>query len=321
MLRLVGILLFIIILSNIDLGKSLRLLRDTDLSVFFLAALLLIPLYLLRVLRWNFLLRSQGVDYPIISTLLVVLSSNFIGFTTPGRVGELAKVFYLRNDLGIPYSSVLPTVLLDRLFDVYTLLAFGVFGFIRYSLLDKLGYVSVLLLLIVMIFPLFVLWDKISHRIFSTVLRMSFLKKHRSRVLAFLDDFYDGIRLLLNVKLTVGFLLTVGAYLVLFYLCDLLAASAGIELDLLTVVFFVSVANILSYMPISISGIGTRDASFIFLFAQIGKSMEEAVVFSTLILICFYIMGGLAGFICFTIKPVQISKIRDKEKSPVDWNH
>lgn len=311
LLRLLGIPIFVIILLSIDLDKGLGLLRRVDLRMFFLAVSLLIPLYSLRVFRWNYLLKNQNIDYPIRSTFLVVLSSNFIGFITPGRLGELAKVVYLKSDLNTTYSRVLPTVLLDRLFDVYALLVFGVLGLWKYSLFDRIGVVSILFLLLVLVLPLLMFSEKLTSGVLSGLFRISFLKKHRERTMAALGSFYEGIRQLLSLRLTVAAVLTVAAYLVLFYCCYLLAASTAIHLDFFTVMFFVSVANILSYVPVTISGIGTRDAVFILLFSQIGKSMEEAVVFSALILVCFFILGGLAGFVCYTIKPLQIRKIRD----------
>jgi len=72
--------------------------------------------------------------------------------------------------------------------------------------------------------------------------------------------------------------------------------------------FVVSVGNVLSFLPISIAGIGTRDASYVLLLSSLGKSHEEAIVFSNLVLICFYLFGGILGLISYLIKPIELKK-------------
>ena len=72
----------------------------------------------------------------------------------------------------------------------------------------------------------------------------------------------------------------------------------------------VSVANILSFLPITISGLGTREAVFIYFFNNIQYSAEQAFVYSTLFFFCFYIIGGLYAYTCFMIKPVSLKRIK-----------
>jgi hypothetical protein len=57
-------------------------------------------------------------------------------------------------------------------------------------------------------------------------------------------------------------------------------------------------------LPISISGIGTRDAVIITYLGSLGIPAEGALGFSLLISLMFYTGGGLMGFAAWWLKPL-----------------
>ncbi|MCJ7621247.1 MAG: flippase-like domain-containing protein [Anaerolineae bacterium] len=100
-IRLAGPLLFLLILSRIDLGRTAEMLRTVR-AQFLLAAAILYPLLiLLESWRWHLLLRQQGVSYSLIPAFAVYNSALAAGHVTPGRLGELVKAQYLRKDEGV----------------------------------------------------------------------------------------------------------------------------------------------------------------------------------------------------------------------------
>ncbi len=70
---------------------------------------------------------------------------------------------------------------------------------------------------------------------------------------------------------------------------------------------FVTFANILSYLPISFAGIGTREATLVYLFATVGISSESALAFSVLLFSCSYLLIGIIGFIAYMV--LKLDKI------------
>ena len=72
---------------------------------------------------------------------------------------------------------------------------------------------------------------------------------------------------------------------------------------------FMSISNFISFIPISISGLGTRDSVLIYLFSMIGLSSEYAVSMATLVFIIFFVFGGLIGYISFLKRPLDIKNI------------
>jgi glycosyltransferase 2 family protein len=76
-----------------------------------------------RAVRWHYLLRPlQTVSSTRLFPVVVIgyMANNVL----PARLGEFARCYVLRRREGIPYSAALGTVLLERIMDGLTMLAF-----------------------------------------------------------------------------------------------------------------------------------------------------------------------------------------------------
>ena len=87
---------------------------------------LLYGFYWLKTLRWQWLLAPVA---PL--TMKQLFPPMLIGFAAnnllPAHLGEFVRVFVVRQKYGVPASTVLSTVILERIFDVLAILAlFGV---------------------------------------------------------------------------------------------------------------------------------------------------------------------------------------------------
>jgi SAM-dependent methyltransferase len=74
-----------------------------------------------RFLRWQFLLRVQGVRLPMRTGLGLYVVSVAAGLLTPFHLGELSRAAVLRARTGTPLAVTLPTMLVERLWDVAAL--------------------------------------------------------------------------------------------------------------------------------------------------------------------------------------------------------
>jgi uncharacterized protein (TIRG00374 family) len=87
---------------------------------------LLFAFYWLKTMRWQWLLAPAA---PL--TVKQLFPPMLIGFAAnnllPAHLGEFVRVFVVRKKYGVPASTVLSTVVLERIFDVLAILAlFGV---------------------------------------------------------------------------------------------------------------------------------------------------------------------------------------------------
>ena len=76
-----------------------------------------------RIYRWWFMLRRSGAaSFAVCSRVL--LTSFAANNVLPFRIGDFLRVFTYAGDLNASSSTILSTVILERLLDIFTLLAF-----------------------------------------------------------------------------------------------------------------------------------------------------------------------------------------------------
>ena len=131
--RLLGIVLFGIILFKIDLSKAIGILLSDIRPGYLLAAMFFILLQVsLKAYRWNYLKKRQKMRFSLKDSFLMYLSSLYLGIITPGRVGEFSKILYLKKKgHGMAKSSV--SVVIDRLGDLIFLVLVGIGGMFFFS--------------------------------------------------------------------------------------------------------------------------------------------------------------------------------------------
>lgn len=106
---------------NVEWKEVYSLLNDVDLK-FFLLSVLLIPLHLLtRAIRWDFLLKHEKKGISLFNRF----AGNAVGFTVtlvfPGRLGEIVKPLYLAQKENMSKGFVIGTIVVERIFDIFTM--------------------------------------------------------------------------------------------------------------------------------------------------------------------------------------------------------
>jgi hypothetical protein len=66
--------------------------------------------------------------------------------------------------------------------------------------------------------------------------------------------------------------------------------------------------TLVEIIPVSVSGIGTREATVIFFFSAVGIGSAQAVAFSVGYLIAGTYLTALAGFIAWLANPAKLGQ-------------
>ncbi|MEX2629389.1 MAG: lysylphosphatidylglycerol synthase transmembrane domain-containing protein [Tistlia sp.] len=107
--------------------------RLGSLSAGLVAALLALSLvnYAVRLLRWRLFAGPLGAQAPLGEDVLTYMAS-FALTATPGKAGELLRVWLLKRRCGLSYARTLPVFLADRLCDLLALsvLSLGALGWV-----------------------------------------------------------------------------------------------------------------------------------------------------------------------------------------------
>jgi len=304
--RLIGLAILVFILTRIDLKATLTALKGLHWGYLLLAIAANLPLFGLKAWRWQEMLKMQGIRYPWRDAFLAFVAGLFLGLVTPGRVGEMSKALYLKQDRDVPVSVGFANVLMDRLFDLYTIMVLGTAGLIWFRLLPDWALVLILAgTLISLLLPVLLLSKRLASWALAIVQHLPILHRYYPRLAAAADRFQQGLRPLLTPRLILPLLLTQVAYLLFFEQGQLLAQAVDLPVGIVYLAVSLSVAGVITLLPISISGLGTRDAALIAMFAPLGIVAAHTMAFSTLYFLTFYIVGGVIGAIAWQIKPLE----------------
>ncbi|MFO8072511.1 MAG: lysylphosphatidylglycerol synthase transmembrane domain-containing protein [Polyangia bacterium] len=301
--KLLGFALLAYILWRADvgaLGETLAACRLDLVAAGFSAGLFAIAI---KALRWRSMLLRQGHDYGAWRSVKVYAVGIYAGIATPGRLGELSRVLYLRRDIGVGVGAGLSSVVVDRVLDLYFLVAVGIAAAYRFGVSGDLSFAIAVTAAALALLPVVALHPRAGRWLARRA--TSLLGRTRlGRGLAdSTEEFYDGVETLLSAWLLIGALTTAAAYATFFLAAHLLALSVGIDIAPADTALTVGLANLASLVPITVAGVGTRDAIFVLAFASLGLAEAQALAFSALVLAVFYLLNGLVGFAFFLADP------------------
>lgn len=96
-------------------------------TVIALILLFLIDLNL-RVVRWFFLLLSQEHNLPFKALVYPSYASSFLNLILPGRIGELVRLYALRDEYGVTYSMGLSVIVVEQVINMMGLIIVSSFA-------------------------------------------------------------------------------------------------------------------------------------------------------------------------------------------------
>jgi uncharacterized protein (TIRG00374 family) len=317
-LPLIGIVIFAFILWNIDLSRIFTIFTGMDTGLLFLALIMLVPIMALKAIKWMFLVRPYSVDLRFEKAMTSWLIGFSAGIITPGRMGDLVRAYCLKDKLSMGRS--LTTVIADRVIDVLVLLFFSILGVIILvtTYTNSLGYEQLFpilsVFLVAFILALYVLTKRgVVIRILKPFYRRFVPSKYEKGASQVFHEFYSGIDDMKKRKRYVLASIFIGTitWIFVFFQTYVLSLSMNIEVSLIFIVSIIPITTLLDALPISFSGIGTRDAAMILFFGLILLSPEIAVSFSLLILITNYLIPAGFGLFFWLRNPIDLSSWKD----------
>jgi len=309
-IRFFGIFLLVFILWKVDLGQVFTLLSDANFGLVVMAYLLSIVIIFVKALRWRNLLTHADISFPLWMTFI----SNWIGIYlakfTPGALGDFVRLYYLKEK-GYSFSRSFATCFIDRLFDVFALGLFGLLGVYYVDVLFGLDVSKWTIIGAVVVLGAIGLALAVQKHWIKAVIKFMYRKlvpqklKETAKV-TYTDLISQITSLPVSVVLPVLFW-TFLSWLVYFYQMQLLAAAVGISISLFKITIVMAFTNFVVLLPISIGGLGTRDATIIALLGLMSIGWEQALSFSLLIM-GNNIFVALGGALLWWMYPVKIKE-------------
>ncbi len=260
----------------------------------------------IKSLRWQAIISAEGYRYSPFKAFRAYMASYSLGVVTPGRLGELLKVYNLRKDQpGIDVIMAFRTVVLDRLFDMFFLVWFGLAGVIFYfKPAGDIMAPSALLTSFLLSF---------AGLIFGNLI-LKFVRQKYFKANAALQFLHSCTAQMLSVQNLKSWLTTATAYAIYFAGIKILFMALNIPINMVETGFIISLIGLILLLPVSVAGFGTREAGLVYLLSFYAIDPETAISFSLLQFLTFFVWGGLAGLVFWIISPVPLSLIKEDSK-------
>lgn len=251
-------------------------LRQVDVGLFIVSLSLLVFADFLKAARWHLLVGAAGAEGTLFHDWKVYNVGIFLGLITPGKLGEFGRAGYLKK-AGVPTGTAVAAVLVDRIFDVAVVALFS----------------------LVALQTLFQGWwlagGSIAGLIGLGVIAGILRRMHRLPVkkewMAFLTTLATRIPLLFG-----SLLLTLLSWATYCVWSVALAQSIGIQAPLFTLMSAVMLTGIVAFLPVAPSGLGTRDASLVWLLAPLGIGAPLAVALAFLMFVSIVLSSLIGAF-------------------------
>lgn len=302
-LRSLGLGLLVWILSRVDTQRLGMLIASVDLAQLWAVPLLSLAMTGVRALRWQQLLELQALELSLGRAVMLYSSGIFLGSFTPGRLGDLGKALYLRQEQGLSWEKAMAGTLADRLLDLLVMVALGGWALVHLDLLE--GW-----------------WSWAAWGLGGLAAAGWIFALLRKRVCDQLRQhpFYRFCRAMgLEMRGLAGWAgvwmlgLTLLAYLLYFSQTVLLARAQGLALSAADVSAAIVLVGLASFLPVSIAGLGTREGLLIFILGRqgIAESTEAGVAYSLLFFISCFVFPAAVGALCWLKAPLPLKGQRD----------
>ena len=288
-----GLIVFIWIIKDIDFIKLQEVTTTIQPVYYAIAAFLWLPIVFFKTYRWKKIMDTQKIYYSIKNAFLIYNSSSLLGLITPGKIGDFSKIAYLKKD-NHSFGRAFLGSFLERVFDLLFVVVFSsvVVFFIPFIPRFSIDYYDLIKLTGLII-------------IFLGVFLTLFYFFKKQFLLNFISEILNDLKQFKIKNILFIFATSAIVWFLYFLLVYLIATSINLHqsVTFLYLSFAAAVALLASFLPITVIGIGTREAVFIFLLKPLDISKETVIAFSLLILVN-YLALFMINFYCWIKKPL-----------------
>ena len=301
----IGLLWLLVYKCDIDFSVLVATIAEADKLALSFAVILAVLLLFAKSFRWRYMVLPHS-PLGVLEAFRFYLEAFALGVVTPGRLGEFFKVYQLCAGKKMTVGRSLETVLSDRFFDLFFLVWIGSAGALYWSgfkgfagnILTSVGVTLVLGL--ICLFAGVALLERLP------------MPKRFPKLAAMAGNVVDAAAVMLSKRGLHAWGVSLCAYTVYFYSNMLILNACGVEVDYFTTAFLFSVVGLVLLLPISIAGLGTREATMVFLLAPYGFDSSQVMAAALCQFAIYFLLLGAIGMLLLSSNPLKISEITAK---------
>lgn len=262
-LTAVTIVVFVLLFRRIDLGAVLAILETVPARAWLASLLLTCSFPVFSALRWQLTLRAIGHHVRFLRCLKIILGVSPLSAIAPSKAGDILKAISLRGEISV--LEVGGTVLTERAFDVIALASLSLLGgsVVGIPLVTRVAAVATgaglagLILLPYLVFAV----------------PKPGLREKLERVTRILHALRE------RPEITIGIVFfTVINWLASIVQTHLLLHAVGAPVPFHLTMAVLPLAIFIGLIPVTIGGMGTRDAALVTLLAPSASAPQALAV-------------------------------------------
>ena len=306
----VGALAFVI--ASADARGIAEAIRNTRVAYLPIAVAASFVVIWLMAYRWKVILHTRGQS-PGTGLLFgcYLIASFFTNFVPGGSAsGDLARFIYVDRMIR-DKAFVLSSLVYERLVGMFTLLLVGLVAtLISHGHVQTTPiYIAEAVFALAFIAISMLMSESISRRVAGVVesvanrLRVGRIGAGAARTILATSELRRRKGLLartIAISIAVRLVWSAGCYVV--------SRAIGLPLSITLVFAFISLADLIRLMPVSVGGLGVREWVLVGLLAGVGIGREQALAFSLLVFAPLY-LNAIAGGIFY----ISQSRLRKQE--------
>jgi len=285
----IGISLFFLglLFRKIDFNQLAEAFRTLHYGYLSLAVVITFISYALRAVRWHYLILPQKKAAPrnlLAATIICYMANNLL----PARLGEIIRAYVLAEKERLETSSVFATLVLDRLFDGFSVLVILVITFFSVKLPPGMeqvqrglvtgGYVTLGIYIAIIVFLVFLKRATGETLKFVGIVLKPLPAAFAGRIIPLLGSFISGIRLSSRPGELVALLVTSALiWVTATWPVDLLLKAFGINLPFTAAMFILVFLVFAVMVPASPGYIGTYHAACMYGLMAFNIPKEQAL--------------------------------------------
>ncbi|MBI2672601.1 flippase-like domain-containing protein [Candidatus Woesearchaeota archaeon] len=287
-LPIIGIVLLIYLIYDIGFSKIINAVKGADIY-YLIFGVVLTPIFVLPLaFKWHRILKKQGFNLNFLYVLKIYYIGAFYGFITPSRAGSLMRAYYLKNKTKRKLVECASGIVAERIMDLFSVFIFAFLGVI-FIIKSNFNLKPILIISFLVFFTLIWIFMRKKRAMFLLgLLYRHLVPEHiKDKTDNSLNTFYDSLPKLR--KLASIFLLTIFSWIFLYLQTFIFAKAFHItSIPFYIFVSLISIGTVVATIPISVSGLGTRELTLINLFGLFNVNPEAVVSMS---LISFIAVG------------------------------
>jgi uncharacterized protein (TIRG00374 family) len=275
-----GILAYII--YSLDIHKIINAFFSIEPIFIVYSLFLTIPLLLIRNMTWQIILKEQKIKVGFLYTLKIYLIGVFYGSISPGFSGQLMRVPYLKEKTKEPYGKLFINTIIETFAHSFSLYAMMIIGaaFVV-GMIPELLPITIAIFLVFCLCAVYFTRREWGDKFFRVLITYFIPRKLKIHLHAFVDTFYSEFPRF-HVMI-IPYVLGIITWIIVFSQEYLILMGLGLQIPYFAFLVLFPIANSAGFLPITFSGLGTREITAIFIFTSIFPVTQEQILVLSLV--------------------------------------